>query len=154
MKKMLLVGFLALSAAVGAFAQQGGIKGYLVDALCGKAGYPEGYQGKIDLAVNPEKNVVACLTMDNCVASGFGLSVKGSNGKYVFHIFDKASSDLVKRQIVDKLRNKADPAPYIQVNGAVSSAGVISGVSKATSAKAAAGPSGGSKGSGMSSHNM
>lgn len=154
MKKMLMVGSLALTVAAGAFAQQGGIKGYLVDALCGKAGYPEGYQGKIDLSVNPEKNVVACLTMGNCVASGFGISVKGSNGKYVFHTFDKASSDLVKRLIVDKLKNKADPAPFMQIDGTVSSAGAIFGVSKATVVKAAAGTSGDSKGSAMSTHNM
>ncbi len=152
MKKAFFVAMI-VSAAAGAFAQEP-ITGYLVDVLCGKAGYPEGYQGKIDLAVNPEKNVVACLTMENCVASGFGLSVKGSNGKYVFHTFDKASSDLVKKQIVDKLKNKAETAPYIAVDGTASSAGVISGVTKATVAKAAAAPSGGAKGSGMKSHDM
>ncbi len=153
MKKLFAVALLVSAVAAGAFAQEP-ISGYLVDALCGKAGYPEGYQGKIDLAVNPEKNIVACLTMENCVASGFGLSVKGSNGKYVFHAFDKASSDLVKKQIVDRLKNKAEAAPFITVDGTASSAGVISGVTKATAAKAAAAPSGGAKGSGMKSHDM
>jgi hypothetical protein len=152
MKKAFFIAMI-VSAAAGAFAQEP-ITGYLVDALCGKAGYPEGYQGKIDLTVSPEKNVVACLTMENCTASGFGLSVKGSNGKYVFHTFDKASSDLVKKQIVDKLKNKADSAPYIAVDGTASAAGVISGVTKVTTANAAAPSTGRSKGSGMSSHDM
>lgn len=150
MKKIFFVAMI-VSAAAGAFAQEP-ITGYLVDVLCGKAGYPEGYQGKIDLTINPEKNVVACLTMENCTASGFGLSVKGSNGKYVFHTFDKASSDLVKKQIVDKLKNKGASAPFIQVNGTTSSAGAISGITKATAIKAGAEPSGGSMSSGMAPH--
>ncbi|MFA6504789.1 MAG: hypothetical protein WCT14_01755 [Treponemataceae bacterium] len=155
MKKVLIIALIAASAAAGTFAQQQGIKGYLVDVLCGQAGYPEGYQGKIDLTVNPEKNVVACLTMDNCVATGFGLYVKGSSGKYAFHPFDKASSDLVKKQIVAKLTNKAAPAPFIEVNGTASGTGIISGVTKAATAKASA-PAvpEGTKSTGMSGHTM
>jgi hypothetical protein len=134
MKKLFIVFAIAASVTVGAFAQEP-IKGYLVDVLCGKAGYPEGYKGKIDLTITPEKNVVACLTMPNCVASGFGLYLQQANGKYVFHAFDKASSDFVKKQIVDKLTNKSAPAPYVETNGTISKSGDIIGVTKITTAK-------------------
>lgn len=141
MKKFLVAVLIAVTT-VGAFAQTQGIKGYLVDVLCGEAGYPEGYKGKIDLTVNPEKNVVACLTMDNCAATGFGLYVKGSSGRYIFHTFDKNSSNFVKKQLVEKLKNKADPAPFIEISGSVSSSGVISGVKKAVIAKSGVAPAG------------
>lgn len=153
MKKFIITVLAVTVLASGVFAQAM-VRGYLVDVLCGEAGYPEGYQGRINLATNPEKNVVACLTMANCQATGFGLSIQGKDGAYVFHPFDKASSDLVRKQIVAKLRAMGDPAPYIEVNGLASATGVISRITKATLIRNSGSPSGGTGLPGMSGHNM
>jgi len=153
MKKFIIAALAATVLASGVFSQAA-VRGYLVDVLCGEAGYPEGYEGRINLAVNPEKNVVACLTMANCASTGFGLYIQGKDGNYVFHPFDKASSDFVRKQIVGKLRAMGDPAPYIEVNGAASAAGVISRTTRATLVRNSGFPAGSTGSSTMPGHNM
>ena len=75
--------------------------GYLSDVLCGKNGKdPMG----LDLTANPEKHTLGCLQMAPCTKSGFGIFLKGKDGKYVFTPFDKKGSDLAKAQIVDKTK--------------------------------------------------
>lgn len=148
MKKGLIIGLFAFSMSLNAFAQQE-LRGYLVDVLCGDAGYPEGYKGQIDLTVNPEKNIVACLVMDNCKATGFGLSIAQGNGGYAFYRFDKESNQLVGKQVLPKLKDKMAPAPYISLIGTLTSAGEIRGARRISIAKA---PS--SSGGGMGDHKM
>lgn len=154
MKKFLVTLSVAALALAGAAAQQTSFRGFLVDRLCGEAGYPETYEGKIDLTLTPEKNVVACLVMDNCAATGFGMYILGPSGKYVFHAFDRSSSDFVKRQYIDRLRNKNDPAPYVEVSGRVSESGIISGISRAPVNRPAPASGSRSTGSAMTGHNM
>lgn len=153
MKKFIITALAVTVLASGVFAQAM-VRGYLVDVLCGAAGYPEGYQGRIDLAINPEKNVVACLTMANCTATGFGISIQGKNGAYVFHPFDKASSEYVRKQVVAKLRAMGDPAPYIEVNGLASEIGIISRVTRVALARNIGSPADRTGLPGMPSHNM
>lgn len=128
MKKIVFLGALALLSA--AAWSQSVFDGYLVDNLCGKAGYPEGYQGKIDLTVTPEKNSVGCLVMDNCKATGFGLYIKGTGGKFVFHPFDAASNQRVTREILPKLTRMNDPAPLLRITGRVTPQGTIVSLTK------------------------
>ena len=128
MKIFIMAGALVFLSILG--WSQSNLEGYLVDNLCGKAGYPEGYQGKIDLTMTPEKNSVACLVMENCKATGFGLFIKGTGGKYVFHPFDAASNQRVTREILPKLTRMNDPSPLLKVAGRVTPQGTIVSLTK------------------------
>jgi hypothetical protein len=149
MKKGLFIGIFIAAASLTLFAQQD-LKGYLSDVLCGVAGYPEGYQGQIDLAVDPEKNVVACIVMDNCRATGFGLYLLQENGKYMFHRFDKESSEVARKQVLPRLKDKMAPAPYIELIGTITSSGELRGVKKISIIKGPATTGSG----GMGNHRM
>lgn len=123
--------FAAVLVFLGSLAwSQTTVEGYLTDVLCGKAGYPEGYKGKIDLTLTPEKNIVGCLIMENCKDSGYGLNIMGSTGKYIFHSFDATSNAKIVREVLPLLTKPGNPAPLVRVSGTINAKGVISAVSK------------------------
>ncbi len=74
-------------------------KGYLSDVICGTTGI-EPYGN--DLTVNPGKNTIETMRTPACAAAGYGIFIYNNNYKrYIFHKFDKAGSDMAKKQIVD-----------------------------------------------------
>jgi len=93
--------------------------GYLSDSLCGNAGFPEGYKGVIDLTKNPENHIAMCLKMDNCTKAGYGIFMKQKDGKYKYYAFDTKGSDLVKKNILDKITDKMTKNILISVKGTV-----------------------------------
>ncbi len=52
-----------------------------------------------------EKHSVACLKEPPCVASGFGVLVKGHDETYAFHKFDKKGNELAM-QLINKTSKK------------------------------------------------
>jgi hypothetical protein len=80
------------------FAQQAKSKvvmGYLSDVMCATS--PNGISADgFNLSLNPEKHTAACMKMASCEASGYGIFLKGSDGKYTFTKFDAKGNDLVK----------------------------------------------------------
>ena len=80
------------------------VMGYLSDVKCATS--PNGVSADgANLAVSPEKHTAACMKMASCEASGYGVFVKGTNGKYEFMKFDKKGSDLAKAYL-KKTRKK------------------------------------------------
>lgn len=71
-------------------------EGYLADALC--AGKGTALDGA-DMVMHPEKHSVACLKEPPCLASGYGVSIKGKDDKYIFHKFDKKGDELAQQLI-------------------------------------------------------
>jgi hypothetical protein len=104
---------------ISAYVSSAEIKGYISDSLCGQAGFPEGYNGKIDLTTNPENHAVACLTMDNCAATGYGIFIVQKDGKYKYFKFDKKSSDLIKKQVLGKIKDKLAKTPLVVLDAEV-----------------------------------
>ena len=67
---------LFLSSPVLAQTKSKEFTGYLSDVACAtKAMAGDG----ADLTTNPEKHTVACLKMPACMASGYGILIKGMN---------------------------------------------------------------------------
>jgi hypothetical protein len=92
--------------------------GYLSDTLCGTTGYPEGYQGYIDLTVDPANHPVMCLTMDNCTLAGYGVFIKTKdNPKYQYFKFDPKGSELARKNILAKIKDQMAKTPKVTVKG-------------------------------------
>lgn len=151
LKRFLFLMVLA-AAALPAWSQTR-FEGYLSDVLCGEAGFPEGYES-IDLRANPERHPVACLTMDNCSATGFGLFLRGQGNRFVFHPFDGAANQLFRREILPKLTEGRNPAPLLRVQGRVSAAGRLQSISRMELLPQNAPRPQAPQGGGMSGHNM
>lgn len=81
------------------------INGYLVDQKCGLAG--KDTNGN-DMTAHPEKHTVKCLKTKSHADSGYGMEIRQSDGSFKFYKFDKASSNMLKRQIVDKTEKTDD----------------------------------------------
>lgn len=118
------VALAVLAIAVGAWAlwPQGAanksagpqtINGYLICQKCGLAGKC----GSIDLTVHPEKHTLKCMKDPDCIASGYGISVKQPNGKYKFYSFDSNGSILALDGIIFNTK-RADNL-MVQVIGTV-----------------------------------
>ncbi len=109
----LVMGSWAVLVANPAFAQAQGTKyeGYLADVLCATRG--TALDGA-DMTKHPEKHTVACLKEPPCVASGFGVLVKGKDDAYAFHKFDKKGSELAM-QLINKTAKK--DALSVEVTG-------------------------------------
>jgi hypothetical protein len=101
----------AASATAAASAQT--YTGYLVDQLCGISGVD--IQDSTDLTKSPEKHQLTCAMMPGCLASGFGLFIKQSDGTYRFYKFDAAGSQLAIDNVINKTK-KADNF-LVDVNG-------------------------------------
>jgi hypothetical protein len=110
-KSLLLLTIVGLAACFWAAnvtnpsdAQAQGAKydGYLADVLCATRG--TALDGA-DMTKHPEKHSVACLKEPPCVASGFGVLVKGKDDTYAFHKFDKKGNELAM-QLINKTANK------------------------------------------------
>lgn len=86
-------------------ASQQTFTGYLVDQQCGISGVD--IQDGTDLTKNPEKHQLTCAMMPGCLASGFGLFIKQSDGTYKFYKFDKAGSQMAIDNVINKTK-KAD----------------------------------------------
>lgn len=114
MKKIsvLAVIFLALAFS-GLYAAEKEFKGYLSDVHCANLGKSE--MGGYDLTMYPEKHMLECMKAEPCMASGYGIFIKGKDGKYVFHKFDKAGSDMALKNIIEKTKKTDDIA--IKVKG-------------------------------------
>ncbi len=119
MKKWLLLIALLVLPVSFVTAKDAVYTGYLSDVLCGSTGYLDGYKGneKFNLTVSPEKNNVMCLTMANCKATGYGIFIKQSTGKYKFYKFDKKGSDMALTEILSKMTNQMEGAPLIEITG-------------------------------------
>ena len=100
----LVMGSWAALVANPAFAQAQATKyeGYLADVLCATRG--TALDGA-DMMKHPEKHTVACLKEPPCVASGFGVLVKGKDETYAFHKFDKKGNELAM-QLINKTAKK------------------------------------------------
>jgi hypothetical protein len=100
----LVMGSWGALVANPAFAQAQATKyeGYLADVLCATRG--TALDGA-DMMKHPEKHSVACLKEPPCVASGFGVFVKGKDETYAFHKFDKKGNELAV-QLINKTAKK------------------------------------------------
>ncbi len=72
-------------------AESTAFEGYLLDKHC------------VGL-VSPEKETRACLTMEECEASGYGIAIKQEE-EYKFYIFDPAGHKLAKELLAKATRN-------------------------------------------------
>src|SRR5208283_1345828 len=109
----LIMGSWTALVANPAFAQAQATKyeGYLADVLCATRG--TALDGA-DMMKHPEKHTVACLKEPPCVASGFGVLVKGKDDAYAFHKFDKKGNELAM-QLINKTAKK--DALSVEVTG-------------------------------------
>lgn len=114
MKKGVLVTgvFLAMSMALTVWGMDKAsdspkskvVMGYISDVKCAES--PNGVSADgFNLKETPEKHTTACMKMPVCEASGYGVFLKGSDGKYSFTKFDKKGNDLVKA-FLKKTRKK------------------------------------------------
>jgi len=87
MKKVVLI--LIAAAAIGAFAADTQVKGYLVDMACGRE---EG--SRPDFGIKHSKE---CLQMPECVNSGYGVL---TDDKKIIQ-FDAAGNEKAKKFIAD-----------------------------------------------------
>lgn len=117
-KKILYLSFI-LTLLINFINYSTEIRGYLNDALCGVAGYPEGYKGKIDLNKNPENHALACIKMSNCANEGYGISILQNDGMYKFYKFDKKSHNLIKKEVVDKINDKFAKVPFLTLDAEI-----------------------------------
>jgi hypothetical protein len=74
------------------------LTGYLMCQNCGLKGKCE--MNNADLTTHPEKYTLKCAKMPDCIASGYGVAVKQSNGKYKFYSFDSNGSILALDGII------------------------------------------------------
>ncbi len=103
MRRLALVLFAAI--AIGAFAADATVKGYLVDISCGtEDGAKPGFGAK---------HTKDCLQMPDCVRSGYGVL---TDDKKVIR-FDKAGNEQAKKFIADL---KKDSDIKVTVTGTVS----------------------------------
>jgi hypothetical protein len=100
----LVLGAFAVAAAIPAEAEMQAMKyeGFLADVLCADRG--TALDGA-DMTTHPEKHSVACLKEPQCVASGFGIMIKGMNDKYAFTKFDKKGDELALA-LINKTQKK------------------------------------------------
>lgn len=84
---------LAMFLQTSAFADMNSYNGYLADVLCATKGKsPSG----VKMFENPEQHRKSCMLMRPCKKSGFGVIVKGDDGKYSYTKFDKKGSKLAE----------------------------------------------------------
>jgi hypothetical protein len=116
----LFVGAVTVAAAIPADAEMQAMKyeGYMADVLCAERG--TALDGT-DMTMHPEKHTAACLKEPQCVASGFGIMIKGKDDKYAFTKFDKKGAELAL-DLINKTRKK--DAVMVEVTGQMK-AGVI-----------------------------
>lgn len=102
----LLFGMLILAS--GAEGPSAGkiFKGYLSDAACGTSLSGKAADGT-DMLKQPQNHTVACMRADACIASGFGLMIKGKTGTYSFVKFDAAGSDQAKNIVMNTRKTKS-----------------------------------------------
>jgi hypothetical protein len=71
------------------------VMGYLSDVKCATS--PNGVAADgAPLTTAPERHTTACMKMASCEASGYGIFMKGANGKYSFMKFDSKGNELAK----------------------------------------------------------
>jgi len=85
--------------------------GYLSDVRCAESNNGVTSDG-INLKLHPEKHTVACMKMAPCAMSGYGLFVKGSDGVYSFHRFDKKGIELSK-DLLKKTKKKEGVSVHV-----------------------------------------
>lgn len=78
--------------------------GFLIDSYCGTKGYDPFH--KIDIKKSPEKHLTECLSMDDCMKSGVGISIKQSDGTYKYFKFDKKGSKMADDNIMMMTKKK------------------------------------------------
>lgn len=88
------------ASATAATAAGGTFTGYLIDQKCGLQGID--IQDGTDITKFPEKHTLSCALMPMCIASGYGLSIKQSDGTYKYYKFDANGSSLAKSTVIDK----------------------------------------------------
>ena len=94
---------LALFLQTPAFADTDSYNGYLADVLCATKGKsPAG----VKMFENPEQHRKSCMLMRPCKKSGFGVFVKGEDGKYTYTKFDKKGSKLAEGLLKETKRKK------------------------------------------------
>ncbi|TCL58329.1 hypothetical protein EDC14_104222 [Hydrogenispora ethanolica] len=75
--------------------------GYLVCQSCAGASRGEAADGT-RVPEHPELHTVACLRKPFCIASGYGIFIRGRDGKYVYYKLDQKGSALAYQNIVSK----------------------------------------------------
>ena len=102
MRRLIPVFIVVVAVSTGALFAQHSMKsmgkvvmGYLSDVKCATSPNGIALDGA-NLATNPEKHTAACLKMPSCEASGYGIYMKDSGGKYAFMKFDSKGNDLAK----------------------------------------------------------
>lgn len=93
----------------------GEYSGFLICRSCAESKNGLAMDG-VNVLTNPERHTTACLKMQSCVLSGYGIMVKSGN-RYDFYPFDKKGSDLAYQQIVCRTA-KADHL-LVAVNGTI-----------------------------------
>lgn len=101
---------IAASLATGAFAADSTYKGYVVDALCAKAGH--GMDGS-DIVNAPQDHTVHCAIA--CETGGYGVMVKeGMGNKFI--PFDAKGNELALNLLKSTKQKKA---PLVSVAGSL-----------------------------------
>lgn len=95
--------------------------GYLICQNCGMKG--KCAANNADLTTHPEKFTLKCAKMPDCIASGYGVAVKQSSGKYKFYCFDSNGSILALDGII--FRTKRADNLLVQVNGTIKNDRII-----------------------------
>lgn len=72
--------------------------GYLICQDCGLAGKCP--KSNLDLTAHPEQHTLKCLKMAECIVSGYGISIKQSDGKYKYYRFDGPGSTMALDNVV------------------------------------------------------
>lgn len=93
---LIIVAPLLLPAPGGAASEEITLRGYVVDAMCGRA-----MAGKTKAATQAASHTRACALDKECSASGYGLMVEG-----VWHEFDDAGDATAKAMVTASRRTR------------------------------------------------
>jgi hypothetical protein len=96
------LGAILVASPVYAEMQAAKQEGYLADVLCATRGTALDWA---DMIRHPETHTVACLKEPPCVASGYGLMMKGKGEEYSFQKFNNKGNELAL-QLINKTKKK------------------------------------------------
>jgi len=122
--KRLILAFTIILFSISGFSQMGmdmsgsGSKknlsmfmGYLSDVKCAESNNGISADG-FNLKLNPEKHTVKCMKMPPCAMSGYGMFIKGNDGKYSFYRFDKKGAEMSK-ELLKKTKKKDNVSIHV-----------------------------------------
>jgi hypothetical protein len=79
--------------------------GYISDCACGIPGKdPDGN----NLTMTPWKHTLACMKLDSCMESGYGIFIPSGKKMFAFYKFDPKGSDMAKMEIIEKTKKTSN----------------------------------------------